>query len=82
MEKIIVRGNDFTRSYSVGTFLRHGNFGTPIVEIDGKEYMSMGIAIPWSQEMCDLLDRKTNQEQWEFLKNLKLGISRYEQKEH
>lgn len=74
-EKVII--HDSKKPYSVGTFVRHGTHGLPIVKIDGIEYMSCSIIIPYSKEMVSILDKKTPQEQWEFLSSLTLGIQKF-----
>jgi hypothetical protein len=80
--KVIVRGNNYEQTYSVGTFLRHGLHGLAVVEIGGVEYTCCGIVLPDSPELRGILDAKSNEEQWEWCKALVQGYRKFEQQDH
>lgn len=83
-DRVIIRGNNFEEypTYEVGVFKRHGDFGIPVVEVDGKEYLTMGIVLPYSEALARLLDGMSGEEQWTWCKNLVQGREKYRQQNH
>lgn len=68
--RVIVRSNDREESYWIGTY--KGCDPTvqniPVVVDDhGEDHYVMGIIIPYSEPMAQMLDGLTNGEQWETL---------------
>ena len=56
----------------VGTFVEYQlitkkNVPYPIINVDGKEYLVMGIVEPYTDELKQKLDNLTPKEQWNAL---------------
>ena len=60
---------DPIRIGSLIKYHKHENSGThlPIIEIDGKEYLSFSAMLPYSEHMELLLNSLTPTEQWDFM---------------
>lgn len=75
--KVIVRSNEnepFKVGELVGFYKLNKTDELPLVYLDGKELVCMGIVIPWAKEIEALLRPLTPARQWELLKDLSVAI--------
>jgi len=76
--KVIVRSNDFTEGYVIGTFVEMygkagGRKGVPLVKNqDGKEFLAFGITVVCSEITQSVLDRLDPKQQWQWLSEILL----------
>jgi hypothetical protein len=78
-KKVIVRSNE-NEPYFVGEFAGFTNFSRsnsliPVVKDEnGKEWGAMGVIVPYSVQMAEVLDKMTPSQQWEWLKDISICI--------
>ena len=68
-DRVIVRSNE-DNPLEIGTFLSLNMHSMPVVRFDsdGKEWMCMGIVLPYSTALLTELEPMTPTEQWEHLR--------------
>jgi|GEM_PF-6321944 len=74
--KVIVRSNE-NEQFEVGELIGYETIGSnefPLVLINGKPFVSLGIVIPWSREMEFFLNSLEPKKQWEILSSIVIAI--------
>lgn len=71
--KVIVRSNDYDAPFWIGEYIeKDKEFNIPIVVNDqGERFLVMGIIVPYSKPVADMLNTLTPKEQWDTLKAIK-----------
>lgn len=71
-KNVFVLGNNFEEPIRVGVFKGFGVHHLPIVEISGKEHLSCGMLIPYSERLYHMMRDVPKKELWEMFKEMKL----------
>ena len=69
---VFVIGNNFEEPINVGTLKSFGIHGMPIVEVNGKEYTSFGMLIPYSDRLNHMIRDLSKREIWEMFREIKI----------
>lgn len=74
-EKVIVRSNEDEPAL-VGTLTRWEDFPggskMPVVEIEGKGFLVMGVLLPYHEGLLALLNSMAPKDSWELAKNISI----------
>jgi len=78
-QKIISRSNNYKEPAQVGTFvgwteITKSNVRVPLIEIDGKTYLGMGIIFPYHDGLFQLFNSITPKEAYELARDISITI--------
>lgn len=71
-KRVFIIGNNFEEPVKCGVLKRLDDFRMPVVEVDNKEFISLGMLIPYSDRLYHMIREVPKKELWEIFQGIKI----------